>query len=421
MTTLVLASTRVDTLHNGYDLRVAQLCALIPDELHLLVVPVHPPGPAHCPGPLPVRTPTIARSTVFASVTECPPMLGGPPSPRRHLRLDNHHYLRMSRPREFAAARRMLSGVMADRGVRRIVVFGCDLVELVADLRSCPKVLDVCDSATLTKSRAFNHAGGFRGGKWVDALDLYRARRTEARLPGLFDQVTTVSEVDTAEIVRLSGIGANVHTVPNGVNEAYLAPMPPPANRRGVVFWGNLAFEPNTDALSYFLDEVWFPTLRAAGVEVEVVGGNAPSWLVDVAEREPLIRLAGFAPDLRAAVSRYPVMINPMQTGSGLKNKVLEAFGLGTVVVSTARGIEALPGVRDGEHLVIAGDDAGFADAVLGLLDDPARRLRLRANANAMLHERYRWSVVGRPWRALFGADGLGVRPRQSDVSFPGA
>jgi glycosyltransferase involved in cell wall biosynthesis len=113
-------------------------------------------------------------------------------------------------------------------------------------------------------------------------------------------------------------------------------------------------------------------------------------------------------------------MINPMRTGSGLRNKVLEAFGLGTAVVSTARGVEALPAARDGEHLVIAGDGARFADAVLGLLDDPVRRLRLRANANALLHERYRWSVVGRPWGTLFGADGSVAR-RQSHVDFLGA
>ena len=152
MTTLVLASTRVDTLYSGYDLRAAQLCALIPDELHLLVVPVRTP--------LPVRAPTIATSTVFASVTECPPMLAGPRSPRRHLRLADHHFLRVSRPREFAAARRMLSAVMADRGVRRIVVFGGYLVELVADFEECELVCDVCDSEALTRQRALAHAGG---------------------------------------------------------------------------------------------------------------------------------------------------------------------------------------------------------------------------------------------------------------------
>lgn len=408
MTTLALASTRVDSLYSGYDLRVAQLSALIPDDVHLFVTPVYP-LPA-------LGTPTIDRSTVFTGVTECSPILGRPLSPRRHLRRTNDNYLSVCRPREFAAARRLLSAVIADLDVRRIVVFGGDLAELVADRRSCPKVLDVCDSLALTMSRAFTHSGGHRKAPWVDGLDLYRTRRTEARLPRLFDQVTTVSAVDTAEIVRLSGISANVHTVPNGVDEAYLAPMPPPTNRRGVVFWGNLDFDPNTDALTFFFNDVWYPRLRAAGVEVEIIGGRAPSWLVEFAQREPLVRLAGFVPDLRAAVSRFPVMINPMQTGSGLKNKLLEAFGLGAAVVSTARGAEALPAARDGEHLVIADEGAGFANAVLGLLDDPALRLRLRANANALLHQRYRWSVAGRPWREMFGDNGAVGAPRRSDV-----
>lgn len=394
MTTLVLASTRVDTLHSGYDLRVAQLCALVPDELHLVVAPHYP---------LPARTSTMDNSALFASVTECPPILTGSQALRRHLRLDNHHYLRMSRPREAAATRRLLSAVVAERDVRRVIVFGESLVELVRDIPSCSMVLDVCDSTALTQSRAFAHAGGFRGGRnWRDALDLYRARRTEARLPALFDAVTTVGDMDTAEIVKRSGTAANVITVPNGVDDAFLAPMPPPAQRQGVVFWGNLDFEPNAHALSYFFDEVWFPALRAAGVEVAVMGRNAPAWLAALAEREPLVRVTGFVADLRAEASRYPVMVNPMQTGSGLKNKVLEAFGLGIAVVSTARGVEALPGVRHREHLVVADGGAEFVTAVLGLLDDPARRLRLRANANALLHEHYPWHVTGRPWQALF-------------------
>ncbi|SCX07186.1 glycosyltransferase [Mycolicibacterium fluoranthenivorans] len=401
MTTLVLASTRVDTLHSGYDLRVAQLCALVPDELHLVIAPHYP---------LPARVPTIDTSTLFASVTECPPILTEPSALRRHFRLDNHHYLRMSRPREAAAIRRLLSAVMAERGVDRIIVFGESLSELVVDLPSCTRILDVCDSTALTQRRAFEHAGGLRGGNWIDALDLCRARRTEARLPALFDAVTTVGAVDTAEIVELSGAADDVITVPNGVDEAFLAPMPPPATRRGVVFWGNLDFEPNSAALTHFFDEIWFPALRAAGVEVTVIGRAAPVWLKDVAEREPLVRVLGFVSDLRTEASRYPVMINPMQTGSGLKNKVLEAFGLGIAVVSTLRGVEAFPAVRHDEHLVVATGGAEFVAAVLRLLDDPDLRLRLRANANALLHEHYPWPVSGLRWRELFTATDVDVK-----------
>jgi glycosyltransferase involved in cell wall biosynthesis len=393
MTTLALASTRVDLLRSGYDLRVKQLCAQIPDEVHLVVAPLHP---------LPDRPPTMDSSSVFATVTELAPILSRPPSARRHFRLDNQRYLRMSRPREFEAARRAVSRSMSEHAVDRIVVFGEQLVEVIVDLPCHVKVLDVCDSVALTKSREFSHAGGFRGGRWTGALDVYRARRTAARLPTSFEHVTTVSDVDTANIMQYSGIRSNVHTVPNGVDDAFLTPMPPSTDRRGVVFWGNLDFGPNADALAYFFDDVWLPRLREAEVEVEVIGANAPSWLVEVAAREPLIRLSGFVTDLRAAVCRYPVMINPMRTGSGLKNKVLEAFGLGVVVVSTSRGVEAIPTARDGEHLVLADDGDAFADAVLGLLDSRADRLRLRANANALVQEHYPWTVAGRPWRALF-------------------
>ena len=154
----------------------------------------------------------------------------------------------------------------------------------------------------------------------------------------VFNVVSTVGDVDTAEILRLSDDRENVHTVPNGVEERYLAPMPHPGTERGVMFWGNLEFAPNADAMSYFVRQVWQPRLRAAGVRLRVIGVGAPDWLVELAGRESLLELSGFVSDLPAAVAAYPVMVNPMLTGSGLKNKVLEAFGLGAPVVSAPMG-----------------------------------------------------------------------------------
>jgi glycosyltransferase involved in cell wall biosynthesis len=392
MATMVLTSRRADQLHNGYDLRVAKLCAQVPDELHLVVVPMHA---------LPEVPPTIDNSDVFGTTEEFAPLLDGPRSWRRHLRLSDDRFLALSRPAEFTAARRRLRAIVAELDVRRIVVFGGDLAELATGLGPHALVLDVCDSVALTRQRRFEHARRPWVGGWRDALELYRGRLTESRLPDRFDHVTTVSDVDTAEIVRLSGSAPNVRTVLNGVSEAYLEPMPAAGDQRGVIFWGNLDFAPNADAMSFFVNRVWLPVLRDAGVGLRVIGAGAPAWLQDLADREPLLEVSGFVPDLRAAVVPYPVMVNPMLTGSGLKNKVLEAFGLGIAVVSTAMGVEALQGVRDGEHLVVAEPD-GLAAAVLALLDAPGRRLRLRADANALLHERYRWSVVGRSWSTLF-------------------
>jgi glycosyltransferase involved in cell wall biosynthesis len=398
MATLVLTSRRIDLQHNGYDLRVAQLSAQIPGERHLVVVPLQAAEEG--------VTATLDPSRIFARIEVYEDLVGAGKRVGRHLRWSNDRFLARAHPREFRAIRARLGEVVRDRRIDRIVAFGGHLVELVADFEDCELVCDICDSEALTRQRALAHAGGrLRPGNLLDGLELWRAERTEAGLPDRCDQVTTVSAVDTATLLDLHGATDNVHTVPNGVDAAYLAPMPRPGTRRGVAFWGNLDFPPNANALAWFIEH-HLPALRAAGVELCVIGASAPDWLRELARREPLIELAGFVPDLRAAVTDFPVMINPMRTGSGLKNKVLEAFGLGLAVVSTPMGVEALSPVRDGEHLVVVPDGADFGAAVLDLLADEPRRARLRAGANALLHRHYRWSEVGRVWAEVLAAAG---------------
>jgi glycosyltransferase involved in cell wall biosynthesis len=218
--------------------------------------------------------------------------------------------------------------------------------------------------------------------------------------------VTTISEPDRRQLLDLHGPASNLHVIRNGVPDRLLDPLGPSGSRRGVAFWGNLAFGPNCEALRFFVEQVFVPFLAAEDVELCVVGHHAPEWLVDISRREPGIVVTGFVPDLAAAVGGYPIMINPMRTGSGLKNKVLEAFGLGLAVISTRLGVDALGEVRDGEHLVLADEPADLAREVLALLGDDGRRDGLRTRAHDLVSTRYPWDRVGQDWRALLGGTG---------------
>jgi glycosyltransferase involved in cell wall biosynthesis len=394
---LALTTRHIESRQSGYDLRVANLCAHLPGEVHLVVAPFRPPGEAR---------PGLPLEGVFDSVEELAPLRAEPAHPRRHLRLSNVRFLQLSRPRAFAAARERLLQVIREREITHVLVFGGEIAELAAGLDSPdrPRVLlDICDSTALTAHRA-RCSGQVRPTTLVrqvkECLDVARKRRTESSLVASFDLVTTISDPDSRAVEGRRSPGAVV-TVPNGLDEAYVRPLPPAGRRRGVVFWGNLAFAPNRDALRFFVDQVFLPRLRHRGVELCVVGADAPSWLVDLAAEEPAIRLTGYVEDLPAIVTDYPIMINPMRTGSGLKNKVLEAFGLGLAVVSTSLGVEALPQARDGEHLTCAEGDDEFAAGVLSLLEDDARRERLRTAAHRLVRQHYRWDAVGRDWRRV--------------------
>ena len=119
-----------------------------------------------------------------------------------------------------------------------------------------------------------------------------------------------------------------------------------------------------------------------------------------MARSNPSIILPGFVADLEGYLASIPVMVNPMVSGSGLKNKVLESFGLGLAMVTTSMGIEAIES-RDKEHCLFADDPGVFAEKVLTLLDDPGLRSKLAANAKQLVKERYSWQRVGRDFSQL--------------------
>ncbi|WP_299050347.1 glycosyltransferase family 4 protein [uncultured Nocardioides sp.] len=395
MSTLVLASRAPTSPTSGYDLRVRHLCEHTPGPLHLAVVRL-----AADDGPdRPVSGDAVAG---FASTTWVDDLLVGATGLRRHLRRSDADWLRTSRPAGYAAARGRLEALVAEHDVDLVVVFGGDLAELVPGGERLRTVLDVCDSAALTRRRGQEVAPPTGARERLRAgLALARTRALEASLPARFDEVVAISAQDTAELVALAPSGAQVATVPNGVDDRFLTGMLPPGDDRVVGFWGNLVFGPNQEALRYFLLDVHDPLLRPHGVGVRVIGPNAPDWLVAHAAADPLVDLVGFVPELSEALAGVPVAINAMRSGSGLKNKVLEAFGMGLVVVTTTRGIEAVGGARDGEHVLVADSPEDLAAAVLAVLDDPSERDRLRTAAHALLAADYRWEAVGARWRAL--------------------
>ena len=124
------------------------------------------------------------------------------------------------------------------------------------------------------------------------------------------------------------------------------------------------------------------------------MGKDAERWLVEAAKRDHGIRLTGFVDDICSVLAEYPVMVNPMRIGSGLKNKVLEAFAMGLAVVSTGLGIEAIGMAREGIDYMRADEPEKMALAIKLLIEDEHLRLSMIENARGVVLEHYTWSKV---------------------------
>ena len=232
--------------------------------------------------------------------------------------------------------------------------------------------------------------------KLVYALEAAKMRRFERREAARVDGVLAVSERD-AEFFRRRTDARRVAAIPTGVDLEFFSYVAPSANAAPiVVFTGSMDWRANQDGLAWFLDAVW-PKIAAARPDASfrVIGKNPPPGLVAAArERGFDWTFTGFVDDVRDH-ARGAVYVIPLRAGGGTRIKAFEAMAMGPPVVSTALGVEGL-GLEAGRHYLEAADAGGFAQRVLSLLEDPARRRALSEAARRHVEAHCAQSVVAR-------------------------
>jgi polysaccharide biosynthesis protein PslH len=223
-----------------------------------------------------------------------------------------------------------------------------------------------------------------------------RMLRFEAETMSRFDRVLAVSDTDGDTLQRLyeNELRAPVVTVATGVDTNFFAPPTVPAvTPHHLVFTGSMDWIPNEDAMKHFCADI-LPRIRAQepGVTLSIVG-RAPTPAVQRLAETAGVDVTGRVDDVRGYIGRAAVYVVPIRIGGGTRLKIFEAMGMGKAVVSTTVGAEGLP-VTHGKDVWIADTPDAFADAVVSLLRDPARRVQLERSARELVVTHYDWSAV---------------------------
>lgn len=225
--------------------------------------------------------------------------------------------------------------------------------------------------------------------EWVK---LYRLERRVAR----FYRFHVVLSQEDAAFIRSLNPDAIPCIVPNGVDVDYFAFAPlAEAEARTITFIGSMDYQPNVDAIHFFMEEI-YPLLKAAVGELKVyIVGRQPAEAVLKYNGLDGVVVTGEVPDIRPYLSRSVASFVPMRIGGGIRNKILESMSAGRPVVSTTIGAEGIA-CRQGEHLLIADDPASFAGRLAELMNDAPLRERLARNGRSLVEERYAWPEVTR-------------------------
>lgn len=228
-------------------------------------------------------------------------------------------------------------------------------------------------------------------------LALRRESRKLARYEALaaprYDVNILMSTVDERLLAERAP-GVRTAVVPNGVDVTYFTPAPVPPENATLVYTGGMNMFANRDAVLHFLEAVW-PRVKAHVPHAQflAIGQDPPPAVLDVAARDPGVRVPGKVPDIRPYVSEAAVYVVPLRVGGGTRLKVLDALASGKAIVSTSLGCEGIE-VRHGEHLLIADGAEAFATSVIRLLEDEPLRARLGAAARQLAERLYAWPVI---------------------------
>jgi glycosyltransferase involved in cell wall biosynthesis len=135
----------------------------------------------------------------------------------------------------------------------------------------------------------------------------------------------------------------------------------------------------NVSGLSDFLRIAW-PLIRVAVPEscLRIVGKLAGKVECD----DDRVERVGWAKDIDQEYREACVVINPTSIGTGLKIKTVEALCRIKPLVSTENGVEGLPSYKV-KPFIATRDMEAFAQNVIVLLTDNAKRLELQRNAHA--------------------------------------
>ncbi len=203
-----------------------------------------------------------------------------------------------------------------------------------------------------------------------------------------FDCCILVNEKDRKILEK--DIHIPLEVIPNGVDTFYFRNSSPEGEVR-LVFLGDMSTPPNNDAVKYFVENIYPEVLKEQSVKFYVVGRN-PSAYISTLKDDSNIIVTGSVDDVRKYLTKGSIFVTPMISGTGIKNKILEAMSMELPVISTSCGISGING-ENRVHFLLADTPDEFKDNILKLIHDEKLREKIGSEARIFVENNYSWKT----------------------------
>ena len=196
--------------------------------------------------------------------------------------------------------------------------------------------------------------------------ELEECKNNEIFLLNRFDAIIALSEYDK-KVMQQDGVIPPILVSPAIVSTS-IKPFVFRPKRKTLSFVGPSMHYPNVTGILWFLKKCWTELKqRDPEFKLQIIGEWDNQLKEEIQKRYPEIVFHGFVSNLEEHIENT-IMIVPINIGSGIRMKILEAASLGIPVVSTTIGAQGLP-LKDSVDCFITDNPQIFVEDILKLND----------------------------------------------------
>ena len=257
---------------------------------------------------------------------------------------------------------------------------------------NCKLIIEMVDSLALNFNRRQKIARGIK--KFFFGIEKKRLLQYEKVTANKSFHTIVVSEKDKKSInsnkVKVIPLGTQI------INKSRKQSLYPK-----IVFTGNMFYQPNIDAIQWFVRNCWNKVLKEnSSVKLFIIGNN-PKWSLKLLEKKySSVFVTGRVNSMSDALSEATISIAPMQSGSGMQFKILEAMSLSVPVITTTIGLGDIKAQIDKEILVANKPDE-FVFYINKLINDKFYNLSIGKEGQSYVLKNHNWNNLNQKFSTL--------------------
>lgn len=225
--------------------------------------------------------------------------------------------------------------------------------------------------------------------KFLLMQEVKRLRKYEDSMFDLFDATSIITKQDRGCIMTQRRKETKI--IENGVDKKYFEYDGNRKKRWDIIFSGNMSYKPNVVAAKYLINNI-MPLVWKKNKDVTVcLAGSNPSKEVKALANDK-VTVTGWVDDMRQCYAQSLIFVAPMQIGTGLQNKLLEAMAMMLPCVTTELAHCALKTQAD-EHLLVGNNEKELSAHILALLKNSSYRYNIAKAGNSFVKDNYSWSA----------------------------